>query len=218
MRPQPSLIIFDNDGVLVDSERLSNVVFAEWVSRNGLPTTFSQAVDKYMGRRTTDCLAAIEAELGRRLPSDFVEVYERRCEEVLRRELTPVDGVAELLTALRDAGRPYCIASSGTPAEITLRLEVTGLASAFNGNVYSASMVAKGKPAPDLFLHAAARSGHEPGDCVVVEDSTAGVTGAKAAGMRVVGHADLQAADRLRAAGADHVVTSMRDVAALIGV
>ena len=213
----PKLVVFDNDGVLVDSERLSNVVFAAWVSENGLPTTFEQSVDKYMGLRTTDCLAMIEAELGRALPADFVSVYEGRCTEVIKRDLVPVDGVPELLEELQRDGTAYCIASSGTPAEIALRLSVTGLDQHFEDAwIHSGTYVAHGKPAPDLFEYAAAKHGVSPADCVVIEDSIAGVTGAKAAGMYVIGHAALQPGARLTEAGADVVVGSMREVAGLL--
>ncbi|CAM3348230.1 HAD family hydrolase [Stackebrandtia soli] len=213
----PRLVIFDNDGVLVDSERISNVVFAALITEHGLPTTFEESVALYMGKRTSDCVGLIEASLGRALPPDFVHQYERRCETVLRRELAPVDGARELVEALRTRGSDYCIASSGTPDEIALRLNLTGLASLFDANVYSASMVERGKPAPDLFLHAAASHAVEASDCVVIEDSTAGVTAARAAGMRVIGHAALASAERLRDAGADEVVTTMRDVPSLLG-
>lgn len=214
----PELVIFDNDGVLVDSERLSNVVFAAWITENGLPTSYRESVDNYMGKRTTDCAAEIEAKLGRALPGDFVEVYERRCNELLRRELTAVDGVPELLDELDANEIRYCIASSGTPEEIALRLTTTGLDARFDDNVYSGTRVPRGKPAPDLFWHAAERMGVDVADCVVIEDSPAGIIGAKAAGIRVIGHACLLPPQRLREAGADEVVTGMREVAPLLGL
>ncbi|MEV0644543.1 HAD family phosphatase [Phytomonospora sp. NPDC050363] len=213
----PKLIIFDNDGVLVDSERLSNVVFAAMLTEAGLPTTFEQSVDLYMGKRTTDCVALIESNLGSALPAAFIADYEQRCGDVLRRELVAVEGVAELLETLQRDGTAYCIASSGTPAEIDLRLTVTGLAEHFETDwIHSGVMVAHGKPAPDLFLYAAERHGVAPSDCVVIEDSIAGVTGAKAAGMFVVGHAALLPPERLAEAGADIVVGSMREVKGLL--
>lgn len=214
---QPELVIFDNDGVLVDSETLSNRVLAELVTELGLPTDVDTAVEKYLGRRTTDCVADIAAELGRPVPDSFITDYERRCGELLRTRLRPIDGVPELLTALRRTGTPFCLASSGTPDEIALRLTVSGLNTFFTDNVHSAVEVPRGKPAPDLFEHAAARMGFAPADCVVIEDSPAGVRAGKAAGMTVIGHADLAGPDRLRAAGADHVVPAMTRVAALLG-
>lgn len=216
--PTPKLVIFDNDGVLVDSERLSNVVFAEWITENGLPTSFEESVEYYMGKRTTDCAAEIERRLGRRLPADFIEVYESRCNDLLSRELTVVEGVEELLDSLEANATPYCIASSGTPDEIALRLTTTGLAARFDTNIYSGTQVPHGKPAPDLFLHAAARMGVDPAECVVIEDSPAGITGARAAGIRVIGHAALLPPQRLREAGADEVVSGMREVGPLLGL
>jgi HAD superfamily hydrolase (TIGR01509 family) len=214
----PKLVIFDNDGVLVDSERLSNVVFAELVSGEGLATSFAQSVERYMGKRTTDCVAEIEAALGRPLPADFVPRYESRCAQLLRQDLVAVDGVVELLDAVRDNGVAHCIASSGTPEEIALRLSVTGLADRFDGNVFSGSMVAHGKPAPDLFEYAAKQMGVPASEAVVIEDSPAGIMGAKAAGCHVIGHAALLPPARLREAGADEVVTDMTQVAALLGL
>lgn len=208
----PKAVVFDCDGVLVDSERLSNVVFAEVVSAEGLPTTYDESIARYMGRSTAECVADIEAALGRPLRTDVVGQYERRSAQVLRRDLTAVDGVTELLDALVAKGIPRCVASSGTPPEIALRLEVTGLAGYFGDEVYSASMVARGKPEPDLFLFAAERLGVAPGDCVLIEDSPYGVQGGKRAGMTVIGHADLAPAQGLRDAGADVVVHSMADV------
>ncbi|GAA4910043.1 HAD superfamily hydrolase (TIGR01509 family) [Stackebrandtia albiflava] len=218
MTTPPALVIFDNDGVLVDSERLSNRIFAELITSHGLPTTFTEAVERYMGRRTTDCVADIEAQLGRPLDPGFVGAYEARCAETLRAELTAVDGVVDVLDRLDAAGVPYCIASSGTPDEIALRLAVTGLADRFGDRVYSGSMVARGKPAPDLFEYAADRMGVAPGAAVVVEDSPPGVVGAKAAGATVIGHAALLPAGRLAEAGADHVVTGMTQVPPLLGI
>lgn len=213
----PKLLIFDNDGVLVDSERLSNVVFAAMLTEAGLPTTFEESVDQYMGKRTTDCVALIESRLGSALPAGFVAEYERRCGDILRRDLVAVEGVVELLETLQRDGTAYCIASSGTPDEIDLRLTVTGLDEHFETEwIHSGVMVAHGKPAPDLFEYAAARHGVSPADCVVVEDSIAGVTGAKAAGMFVIGHAALLPGTRLADAGADIVVGSMREVKGLL--
>ena len=218
MTDKPDLIIFDNDGVLVDSERLTNQIFADAVTGAGLPTSFEDAVTRYMGRRTTNCVADIEEQLGTTLPHDFVHLYEQRCAEVLRAQLTTVDGVVELLDALDNARIPYCIASSGTPEEIELRLTTTGLADRFGDRVYSGSMVAKGKPAPDLFEYAADRMGRPIESSVVIEDSPAGVTGARTAGAHVIGHAALASPERLIHAGAHEVVKDMRDIRALLAL
>jgi HAD superfamily hydrolase (TIGR01509 family) len=210
-------VVFDCDGVLVDSERINNEVFAELVTDCGLPTTFADSVRRYMGRSTTECVAEVERELGRPIGYDLAAVYTQRVIEAQRAGLVAVDGVAELLVGLRAGGIPVCVASSGTPEEIAFRLRATGLDQHFGVHCYSATMVARGKPAPDLFLLAAAQIGVDPAECVLIEDSPYGVQGGKAAGMTVIGFAALATPDRLRAAGADHVVTSMAQVSALLG-
>ncbi|GIF94924.1 HAD family hydrolase [Catellatospora citrea] len=211
-------VVFDCDGVLVDSEIINNAVFAELVTRAGLPTTLAQSIERYMGRATVECVADVERELGRPVGFDLPAEYER---EVLARQrdgLTAVDGVRELLELLRDAAVPVCVASSGTPQEIAFRLRVTGLAEYFGEHCYSAAMVARGKPEPDLFLLAADRIGVDPADCALIEDSPFGVRGGRAAGMTVLGYAALASADTLRAAGAAHVVTAMAQVPPLLGL
>lgn len=211
-------VVFDCDGVLVDSERLSNQVFAEVVTAEGLPTSFDDAVRRYLGRSTAECAAEIAEELGRPLRTDLIGEYERRCALAFGAELVAVPGVVELLETLVAAGLPRCVASSGTPAEIALRLELTKLAHYFDHHVYSASMVPRGKPEPDLFRHAAAALGVDPHGCVLLEDSPAGVRGGMAAGMTVVGYASLIGPEALAEAGADHVITDIADARALIGV
>jgi HAD superfamily hydrolase (TIGR01509 family) len=171
-----------------------------------------------MGRSTVESVADIERELGRPVGFDLPAEYERRVHARHRDGLVAVEGVRELLDLLRDAAVPVCVASSGTPPEIAFRLAVTGLAGHFGEHTYSASMVARGKPEPDLFLLAAARLGVDPAGCVLLEDSPFGVRGGKAAGMTVIGYAALAAPDALRAAGADHVVTAMAQVPDLLAL
>ena len=218
MRRPVRAVVFDCDGVLVDSERLSCQIFAEVVTEEGLPTSFEESVERYLGRSTVEAAAEIAERLGRPLRTDLVGEYERRSAAALRTQLTPIPGVVEVLDALVAAGVPRCVASSGTPAEIALRLEVTKLEHYFDGHVYSASMVPRGKPAPDLFLHAAAGLGAPPEECVVIEDSPYGVRGGKAAGMTVIGLASLVAPDCLAEAGADVVVTDITAVRDILGI
>jgi HAD superfamily hydrolase (TIGR01509 family) len=209
-------VVFDCDGVLVDSERVNNEVFAELVTRAGLPTTAEDSVARYMGRSTAECVAEVEHQLGRRLDFDLAAGYEA---EVLHRQrtgLTAVPGVEALLDRLQMAGVPVCVASSGTPNEIAHRLAMTGLDRFFGDHCYSASTVRRGKPAPDLFLLAAEGIGVNPTACVVIEDSPYGVRGGKAAGMTVIGYAALASAHALRDAGADHVITDMADAVTLL--
>jgi HAD superfamily hydrolase (TIGR01509 family) len=211
-------VVFDCDGVLVDSERLSNQIFAQVITEEGLPTTFDDAVRLYLGRSTVECTADIEAALGRPLRTDVVGEYERRTFAAFRRELAAMPGIVELLDALVAAGVTRCVASSGTPEEIALRLELTSLTHYFDGRIYSAAMVPRGKPEPDLFEYAAAQLGTDPADCVLIEDSPAGVRGGKAAGMTVVGYASLLPPERLADAGADLVVTDIADAWSVLGV
>jgi HAD superfamily hydrolase (TIGR01509 family) len=208
-------VVFDCDGVLVDSERINNGVFAELLTRAGLPMTMLECADRYMGRPTGECVTDAERELGRPVGFDLAAAYE--AETIARqRDLTEVAGVRAVLDRLTAAGVPVCVASSGSPAEIAFRLGVTGLDRYFGDHLYSASMVARGKPAPDLFRYAAARLGVDPERCVLIEDSPAGVRGGVAAGMHVIGYADLATPARLLAAGAVDVVTEMSDLAVLL--
>ncbi|SDM96413.1 HAD family hydrolase [Allokutzneria albata] len=213
----PELVIFDCDGTLVDSERIANEVFAALITAEGLPTGFAECVERYMGRSAGSCVAGIERELGRPLRTDLLALRTAEVDRRLAGELTAVPGVREALEVLAAAGTPVCVASSSTPAEIEFRLQHTGLAEFFGGAVFSATTVPNGKPAPDVFLHAAKEMGRAPQDCVVVEDSVTGVLAGKAAGMRVIGFADLMAPDALRAAGADQVVRHAGELPAALG-
>ncbi|HEX2416585.1 MAG TPA: HAD family phosphatase [Micromonosporaceae bacterium] len=208
---RPDAVVFDCDGVLVDSEPISNRVFAQVLTEEGLPTSYEDSVRRYLGRNTAECAAEVRQILGRPLRTDVVAEYERRCAEAFREGLGPIPGVVHLLDALVSAGLPRCVASSGTPDEIALRLELTKLGSYFDDRVYSAVLVPRGKPAPDLFQYAADRLGADPARCVLIEDSPAGVRGGKAAGMAVIGLASLVEPHRLAEAGADLVLTRLTD-------
>jgi HAD superfamily hydrolase (TIGR01509 family) len=212
------LIIFDCDGVLVDSEIHSNALLAEMMTELGHPMTTAEALEKFAGRSLTDVLALAEGVLGCKVPEELGQTYGRRLLDRLRRELKPVAGVKAAVTAL-----PYrrCVASSSSFERVHLSLDVTGLAPLFDGHIFSATQVAHGKPAPDLHLFAARAMGVAPDRCVVVEDSPLGVTAAVAAGMTAVGftgagHATVDLAPRLTAAGARCVLASMRELPATI--
>jgi len=210
-------VVFDCDGVLVDSERINNQVFAELATRAGIPTTFQDSVERYMGRSTTECVAELEHALGEPIGFDFAAEYEQ---QVLhrQRDLAPVPGIQELLERLTAADVPICVASSGTPSEIAFRLQTTGLDRYFGTRCYSATQVSRGKPAPDLFLLAAGRIGVDPAQCFLIEDSPYGVRGGRAAGMHVIGYAAMASSDDLRAAGATHVITSMTEAPNCLGL
>jgi beta-phosphoglucomutase-like phosphatase (HAD superfamily) len=168
---RPALVIFDNDGVLVDSERLANGILADLLTEAGLPYTLDEAVRDYMGGSMVSMRRQAEAKLGAPLPADLEDRYHQR------------------LDGLDADGTTYCLASSGTHRRIRTALTTVGFWDRFEGRTFSSEDVEHGKPAPDLFLRAANSMGVKPDDCVVVEDSPLGVAAANAAGMRVLGFA-----------------------------
>ena len=187
------LVIFDCDGVLVDSERLSNAALREALAELGVELTVEQTMDEFMGRSRRHMLARAEALHGAPLPEHWGAGYDARRDAAFRRELRAVAGVEAAVDAIEAAGHATCVASSGDHSKMELTLGLTGLRERFEGRIFSATEVGRGKPAPDLFLHAAARMGFAPADCVVVEDSPAGVEAARAAGMRVLGYGGVEA-------------------------
>jgi HAD superfamily hydrolase (TIGR01509 family) len=192
------LVIFDCDGVLVDSEPLSNRILAERLTAIGLPTTTEESIRDYMGRSWKTDQEIIERRLGRPLPEGWVEAYHAEVIAAFERELEPIAGIAAALDAI-DA--PTCVASSSAHPRIRAALAATGLLARFEGRIFSATDVEHGKPAPDLFLHAARQMGFDPASTAVVEDSVAGVEAARAAGMRALAFARHTDAALLVAAG-----------------
>lgn len=189
------LVIFDCDGVLVDSERLSVRVEAEYLAELGWPLTEAEIAERFMGRTAEYMDEAIEAHLGVRLPPDWKDQFQRRYLDAFVADLVPVDGVVEALDQITVS---TCVASSGSHDKLRFTLGHTGLYERFEGRIFSGYEVANGKPAPDLFLHAAARMGADPARCAVVEDTLYGVMAARAAGMRTFGYAGgLSAPERL---------------------
>lgn len=186
MTPPLRLVIFDCDGVLVDSEPLALRVCVELSAELGWPLTEHEIIDRFLGRSEQAVRAQIAAQLGEDSAGAWGEEYARRLDEIIDTELTAVDGIAE---ALENITLPHCIASSGSHRKMRRTLGRTGLARRFANRIFSATEVAHGKPAPDLFLHAAAQMGVPPQECVVVEDSQYGVQAARAAGMRSFGYA-----------------------------
>ena len=179
------LVIFDCDGVLVDSERLAVRVEAAVLAELGWPLSQAEVIERFMGRSQAFMAQAILDRLGDRLPGDWQDRLDRRYRAAFDAELAPVDGVVEALDRI---ATPTCVASGGSHEMLRHTLGLTGLYDRFEGRIFSASEVAEGKPAPDLFLHAAARLGAEPAACAVVEDSRYGVEAARAAGMRAFGY------------------------------
>jgi HAD superfamily hydrolase (TIGR01509 family) len=212
------LVIFDCDGVLVDSEPLSNAVLARALTRAGLSTTPEQAVATYKGLHIRDVLEHAEQALGGPLPSDFVPAFEDLRAEAFRRELKPVEGAAEAVATLRAAGITVCVASQGKRSKTELTLGLTGLRSLFADDaVFSAHSVRRGKPHPDLFLHAARTMGTPPERTAVVEDTVVGVSAAVAAGMRVIGYGADSDPDALRGAGAE-VIGNLAELPGHLGL
>ncbi|MFL5193945.1 MAG: HAD family hydrolase [Microvirga sp.] len=211
------LLIFDCDGVLVDSEPLSCRIDAETLTECGVPYTAEEVARDFTGVSIKDQIARIEMERGIRLPDDFTERLNRTLLQRFETDLKPIDGVRDAILSLPF---PRCVASSSIPERIALSLRVTGLADLFD-NIFSSTQVARGKPAPDLFLHAASRMNTLPEKCLVIEDSIAGVQAARAAGMRVIGfvggsHCGPGHAEKLRQAGAPVIIERMSDLPAAV--
>jgi HAD superfamily hydrolase (TIGR01509 family) len=211
------LIIFDCDGVLVDSEVISCHAHADTLTRHGYPITPEQVLHRFLGVSDREARLMIETETGRELPDDF-EAQVKAATLQFYEDLKPIAHVAE---AVRAIALLRCVASSGTPEKIRHGLSCAGLYDLFAPDIFSATQVERGKPAPDLFLFAAERMKVLPARCLVIEDSVPGVIGARAAGMTVLGfhggsHCRADHAETLRAAGAAETFGDMRQLPALI--
>ncbi len=207
------LVIFDNDGVVVDSEFLANRVLADLLTEHGVPTTVEESVREYMGGTLATVRERVREQANVDLAAAFDDEYHQRLFAAFEADLEPVDGVVEVLAGL---DHRFCLASSGTIERIERSLTKVGLRAYFGDRVFSAEDVKRGKPAPDLFLHAAAQMGVRPANCIVVEDSPNGVAAARAADMTVLGYTGLTPASRL--ADAHRRFTSMAELAALLDV
>jgi HAD superfamily hydrolase (TIGR01509 family) len=211
--PKPDLVIFDCDGVLVDSEILSCQCLSEALAQCGIELGEGEALDLFLGQSTQAVLQHYREDR-RLVPEAFLAAWKARLFERFRHALRPVPGIDSVVSQL-DA--PFCVASSSDLDRVSLSLALTGLASLFGGRLYTAQMVARGKPAPDLFLHAAAQMQASPARALVIEDSVSGVTAAKAAGMTVwgfVGGSHYRSRDgraMLYDAGVDRVFDRMAD-------
>jgi HAD superfamily hydrolase (TIGR01509 family) len=210
---QPELVIFDCDGVLVDSELISNRLFAALLRELGLSLTLEYMFEHFVGREMQHCWAEVGRMLGREVPQEVRDDFRRRQTQALQAEVQAVRGVEAVLDSLRV---PYCVASSGSHAKMATTLGATGLLPRFGERIFSATQVANGKPAPDIFLYAARCCGVEPRACAVIEDSAAGVAAGVAAGMTVFGYCAFTPASRLRAAGAHYTFDEMAKLPALL--
>lgn len=201
------LVIFDCDGVLVDSERISNRVFCSMLNELGLSVTLEDMFEHFVGLSMPQCVERMTNMLGNPPPESFVETLRHRTELALREQVAPIPGVPEVLDRIR---LPFCVASSGSHDKIRLTLGATGLLERFTNRIFSVADVGNPKPAPDVFLHAASQMGVEPANCVVIEDTPTGVRAGVAAGMYVLGFCAHTPARRLEAAGAHSVFGEMR--------
>lgn len=217
--PQPAALIFDCDGVLVDSETIVMRVEKDLLADVGLEFEAAEYATRFTGLSYDDYFAALDAErrarTGESLPRDLYERIKDASVVAMERDLEAVPGIAELVTVV---SAPTAVASSSFPASLDMKLKKTGLYDRFTPHIYSTKLVPNGKPAPDIFLYAAERLGIAPADCVVVEDSVNGIRAARAAGMTAwgftgAGHADPGLAERLTAAGAKTVFDSHAAIA-----
>jgi len=215
----PALVIFDCDGVLVDSEPLSLATLTAGLNRIGVPIDLDTVRNRFAGTSMVSIMGHIERDYGIPAPEGFVDAVKAETLATFDRELKAMRGVA---AAIRRLGQPVCVASSSDPVRLRHSLALTGLLDLFSGNVFSSAQVARGKPFPDLFLFAAEQMGTAPASCLVIEDSVPGVTAAVAAGMRVVGFTggghwghDREGAD-LRRAGAGTVFSDYLNLSKVI--
>jgi HAD superfamily hydrolase (TIGR01509 family) len=207
------LVIFDCDGVVVDSERITHDVFGRFIRSLGANLSAGEMQEQFRGRSLADCLAIVERITGRAAPAGALDAYRAERDRVLRENVVAMPGVRDVLHGL---AIPYCIASSGDHDKMRATLGTTGLLPLFEGRLFSVTEVARAKPAPDVFLYAAQRMGFAPDRTAVIEDSLNGVIAARAAGMTVYGFAGLFAPERLAAAGAHATFARMADLPALL--
>jgi HAD superfamily hydrolase (TIGR01509 family) len=209
-----TLLLFDCDGVLVDSERLIQDVDMRMIGKLGWPITRPEILEQHLGRTEAEVTANIERVLGRRLPDGFAEARHAAYAREFTSRLTEVRGVRRAVETLQQLGHETCVASSGSRERLKLTLGLTGMSDLFESHIYSAEDVPRGKPAPDLFLLAAERMGYDPGACLVIEDSPSGVHAASAAGMRVIGYAGLTPPRAL--SQADGVIDDMAHLVSVV--
>ncbi len=207
------LVIFDCDGVVVDSERIVFEVFGSFIRSLGVRLTDGETHEQFLGRALPECMSIVERLSGKPVPTGALERYCADRDRVLRELVRPVEGIREVLETL---SIPFCIASSGGHDKMRITLGATQLMPFFEGRLFSATEVPRGKPAPDIFLFAAERMGANPARTAVIEDSVNGVLAGCAAGMTVFGFVDLTPAAKLAAAGAQHVFTQMRELPSLL--
>ncbi|MEO0961808.1 MAG: HAD family hydrolase [Pseudomonadota bacterium] len=216
---RPDLVIFDCDGVLVDSETIANELLAVAVTELGWPTTTADSHRRFRGRSWQSTIAIIESETGKPVPEEWVQRTRETAHKAIYETVTAIPGVADVVARVEAANIPRCVGSSSQPDYLAHVLGRAGLDHHFGESVFSATMVTKGKPAPDLFLFAASQMGHAPHRAVVIEDTVPGVQAGMAAGMRVIGYAGDPYTDGNALADAGAVVVGdMAEVPGLLGL
>ena len=207
------LVIFDCDGVLVDSEVITCRVFSNMLNELGITISIDDVFERFVGKSMAQCLQMIAGLMTRDVPEDFVSRFHARTTAALKSELTAVPGIELALEAIRI---PYCVASNGTHEKMQVTLGITRLLPKFKDRLFSVSEVARGKPFPDVFLHAARKLGAAPSSCAVIEDTATGVSAGVAAGMTVYGYSARTPAHRLTDAGAHCIFHRMSDLPRLL--
>ena len=210
------LVIFDCDGVLVDSEPVANRTLGNMLLELGLDLTQQQIFEHFVGYSLPHCLRVVEGMLGHAAPENFLRDLQARTFAAFKTELRATPGIEQTLDALDAVGLPYCVASSGDHEKMNTTLGITGLLPRFAGRIFSVTQVAHGKPAPDIYLFAAAQMNAVPSSCAVVEDTPPGVRAGVAAGMTVFGFCAFTPAEKLRAAGAQQTFDDMQRLPQLL--
>ncbi|HWK69168.1 MAG TPA: HAD family phosphatase [Rhizobiaceae bacterium] len=214
----PKLVIFDCDGILVDTEGLGNRRLANWLTDAGYPIAYEDCRRRFAGRSMVSIAAEVEAE-GVLLGADFVERWNLALPDLFANGVEAIPYVREFIGDVQTAGLSFCVATSARLTKMQITLGATGLLPLFEGRMFSATMVGRGKPAPDLFLHAAETLSFAPRDCVVIEDSVPGTQAGVAAGMRVFSYCGDPMADRDGLAAAGGILfDDMRDLARLLPI
>ena len=193
-------IIFDCDGVLVDSEAIGIQVLISMVEQSGLYLNVEESIHTFRGMALKDCFRVLETLLKKPLPADFEKEYRRLSFTAFRNELQPVEGITEFISLLKI---PFCVASSGPVEKIKLNLSLVGLLDKFENHIFSSYQINSWKPEPDIYLHTAKEMGFAVNECIIIEDSKPGVIAAKTGGFKVFGFGNKHTAPELESAGAD---------------
>jgi len=213
----PKLVIFDCDGVLVDTEQIANEVLADVITGLGLPMSATECQATFTGRTLESVMAMVADMTGKDLPANWPDMIREKDLIAFDAGIDPIEGVADVVADLKERGIPWCVGSSGKYEKMHRTLGSAGLLPLFKDVLYSAQDCAEGKPAPDIFLYAARGMGHDPAECVVIEDSVPGIMAARAAGMKVFGYtADPHAQTELMAKEGAVLFDRMADLPKLL--